>query len=542
MEFSVSNFSGSAPRLADHLIVKGMAKLALDCKLETGQLDSWREPRVLDTAPPTAVTLRFFGNCQYETSATCVDWTRAASRCKRYFSNGDTPWPVTGILDDDCEWPSTRLGIPCPIEPPKVTIQGGKAGHDKDKEGRSYAYQYVNQYGERGALSPGSKAINTFETRHHLIESWELPGPEWGITHIRIYRTVNGHETGREEINTFDTVWMLVDEIPIGVGFYLDKKLNEELSSAAEEDVVTPPPADLKGITLMDSMDVLMGYTGNRVYFSKSNSFHNWPYYLELDDTICGIVESNGILYASTAGRPYAIQAMADCEGADCREAIRLPGNYPMVGCGNRMMGKVATGAVYPSHDGLILLEGKNAPKILTWGLYTPELWQQLQPHTAVPVLHKGSLFVFMAGGSFVMRAPQSAEQGWENDFHSQLSDTDIVDAHSSDGGELYILRRNGEIALWDRGEDIRPHKWVSGEFVIPTDRALGAGRIHHDYGKEHITVEVDKRVVLDRDVVSSRVFRLPMYSTGSRWRFTLMGTSRVSLLSLATAMQDLGQ
>lgn len=541
MEFSISNFSGSLPRLADHLIQKGMAKTAIDCKLSTGQLDSFREPLVIDSVPPSSVTMRFFGNCKYDISATCVDWTQAGSRCERYFSTGDTPWPVTGILDADCELQSTRLGIPCPTKAPKVTQQGGEVGEDKDLEGRSYAYQYVNIYGEMGALSPGSKAINTSETQHHLIESWEIPDPEWGITHIRIYRTVNGHETGREEVNVFDTTWMLVDEIEIGSGFYLDKNLNEDLIEAAEVDVAPPPPADLKGITLMESQDTLIGYTGKRVYFSEANSFHSWPHYLELEDTVCGIVESNGLLYAATNGRPYAIVAMANCEGAACREAIRLPGNYPKLGCGNRTMGKIRAGAVYPTHEGLVMLAGKAAPMLLTWNLYTDEQWQQLQPHTAVPVEHGGRLYVFTAGGSFVTKSPESAEQGWNNDFHSQLSDVDVVDAYATTSGELYILRNNGEIAIWDRGEDIRPHEWVSGEFVIPTDRALGAGRMHVDYGVENIKVVVDRRTVLDRAVLSSRVFRLPMYSTGSRWQFTLSGTGRVSLLSLATAMQDLG-
>lgn len=542
MEFSISNFKGSIPRIADHLIPQGMAKTAMDCKLATGQLDSWREPLIVGEEPPTAVTLRFFGNCQFETSATCVDWTQAGSNCQRFFSAGDTPRPSTGLLDDDCELQSTWLGVPCPVAAPLVTVsQQVPDGEKKDLEGRSYAYQYVNQYGEMGALSPGSRVQNVNELNHHLIDGWEIPEPEWGVTHVRIYRTVNGHETGREEVNTFDTVWMLVGEVEISAGFFLDDLLNEELIEALEVDHVPPPPANLKGIILMDSQDTLAGYAGRRVYFSEANSFHSWPHYLELDDVVCGIVESNGILYAATNGRPYAISAIADCEGAACREAIRLPGNYPKLGCGNRTMGKIRSGAVYPTHDGLVLLTDKSAPVILTWGLYTPEQWQLKQPHTAIPVEHGGRLFVFMAGGSFVMQSPGGAEQGWDNDFHSQLSDTDVLDAYATTSGELYILREDGVVALWDRGEDIRPHRWVSPEFVIPTDRALGAGRLHSDYGSEHVKVEVDGRVVLDRDVVSSRVFRLPMFAIGSRWQFTLTGTSRVSLLSLATGMQDLG-
>lgn len=537
MDLSISNFSGSVPRLADHLLSKGMAAEAIDCKLATGQLDSFREPKVIEAAPPTAVTLRFYGNCDFDTSATCVDWAQAGSRCERFFSTGDTPYPVTGLVGEV----SHRLGVPCPTRAPVVTQQGGEDGHDKDKEGRSYAYQYVNIYGEAGSLSPGSKALNTSELKHHLIEGWEIPGSEWGVTLVRIYRTVNGHETGREEVNIFDTAWMLVAEIPVGSGFFLDDLLNEELIEAADTEDAPPPPAHLNGITLMEAQDTLMGYTGNRIYFSAANNFHSWPHYVELDDKVCGIIESNGLLYAATDGRPYVINAIADCEGAACRDVVRLPGNYPKLGCGNRTMGKVRAGAVYPTHDGIVLLAGKSAPLLLTWNLYTAEQWQLMQPHTAVPVEHGGRLFVFMAGGSFAVRSPESAEQGWDNDFHTGLSDTDIIDAYATPSGDLYILRRGGEIALWDKGEELRPHRWVSNEFVLPTDRSLGAGRMHFEHGSETLKVQVDGRKVLDRSVVSSRVFRLPMYATGSRWRFTLEGTALVSLVSLATAMQDLG-
>lgn len=541
MEFSVSNFKGSTPRIADHLIVQGTAKTAMDCKLSTGQLDSWREPLPVESAAPLSATLRFYGNCNFDVAATCVDWTQAGSLCSRFFSTGDTPRPVTGIFPEGSDnLRSTWLGVPCPTQPPTASPRQQQGGV-KDKEGRSYAYQYVNSFGERGALSPGTPVLNVPETTPVAITSWAIPEPEWGIEKVRIYRTVNGHESGREEVNTFDTTWMLVAEISIHQGLYVDSKANEELSEALEEDLVIPPPESLQGITLMDSQDILAGYTGKRIYFSEANSFHNWPHYLELDDVVCGIVESNGILYVATDGRPYAITATTDCKSAGCREVVRLPGNFPKLGCGNRTMAKLRIGAVYPTHDGLVLLAGKNAPTILSWGLYTPEQWQLMQPHTAVPVEHGGRLFVFCAGGSFVMQAPGGATQGWENDFHSQLSDTDIIDAHATASGDLYILRKDGTVALWDRGEELRPHRWESGEYVLPTDRALGAGRLHTDFGSERLKVEVDGRVVLDRDVLSSRVFRLPMYATGSRWRFTLTGTSRVSLLSLATGMQDLG-
>lgn len=545
MEFSLSKFDGSIPRLADHLLTKGTAAKALDCRLETGQLDSWREPLLVGTVNDSN-TLVMCAPCEFTSGSNCVDWTTPAGKCARSFQSYlDGSRPTTKLRSSGCDDETFYLGVPCPTTAPDIFVLPGgdrdDENYDKSKESQSYAYQYVNVFGEAGSISPGSAPYVVGDGDAITVAGWPVPDTRWGVTHVRIYRSVSGHETGNEEGNTFNTTWMMMATVPVDDGSFNTQVANEDMIEALEEGFSPPPPDRLKGITLIEAQNVLAGYTGRRVWFSESGSFHSWPHYLELDDTVRGIAESNGILYVATAGRPYAITALSNCEGAGCREAIRLPGNYPMVGSGNRSMAKIRSGAVYPTHDGLVLLAGKNAPTLLTWQLYTAGQWQLLQPHTAVPVEHGGKLFVFMRGGSFVIKSPQSAEAGWETDFHSELSDVDVVDAYATPAGDLYLLRESGEIVLWDRGQDLRPHTWVSGEFVLPTDRAIGAGRMHHEYGSENLKVTVDGRTVLDRQVLSSRVFRLPMHAIGSRWRLELNGTSRVSLVSLATAMQDLG-
>ncbi|KMQ97347.1 hypothetical protein RF55_2320 [Lasius niger] len=55
---------------------------------------------------------------------------------------------------------------------------------------------------------------------------------------------------------------------------------------------------------------------------------------------------------------------------------------------GNRHMAALASGAVYPSHDGLVALSGNSVPAIITHPLYAPENWQQLRPDTVLPEVH----------------------------------------------------------------------------------------------------------------------------------------------------------
>jgi hypothetical protein len=531
-------FSGSNPRLAEHLIGGSSAAEALDCRLWHGTLEAWREPLQVREVAEGTKTVAMFGCCWLDFPA-CVDIAYGAVNCKKIYTTGDQEWPAVVSFDDDCVPTIRRLGIPCADTAPSVLV-GAPTGVPKDTEGRSYAYQFVNGDGERGALSKASTSELIQDGQSVVVSGWEVPDASWGITKVRIYRAVSGFQSGKETGNLFDTNWMLVGEAGIGDASFTDTKYNDELQESAEEDVAPPPPVNLRGIVDVKTINALAGYVGNRVYFSENNSYHQWPYFIDLDDNVCGLIESNGVLYAATDGHPYAIAAAVDCKNAGCRVAVRGPMAYPMVGCGNRRMASTPQGAVYPSHDGLILLAGRGEPQVLTHPLYAPDDWQQLAPESATPVAFGGKLFVFARRGSFVLTMPSGSETGWPMDAHSTLSDTDVIDAFVTRTGDFYLLKGTN-VVQWDRGAALRAYRWVSPESVTPVPVGFGAGHIHHKHGAESVTIRVDGRTVLSRSLLSSRPFRLPQWAFGTRWQVTLEGTGVVSLFSLATSMRELG-
>lgn len=534
--FTIKRFGGSTPRVAPHLLGESTAGKALDCKLWHGTLESWREPLFVRPLAPDVSTVALF-NCCWVDFNTTVDVAQGPVNCKTLFTTGAQPWPAVHEFTGDCEMSTRRLGVPCPYKPPQV-FGGTPTG--KDTEGRSYAYQYRNAAGERGSLSQGSPAKLVTEGQSIVVSGWEIPDPSWGVTHVRIFRTVSNHQTGREPGNVMDTTWMLVGEVPVASPAFTDSIRNEDLLEALEEDIANPPPENLRGLVWISSMNALAGFVGRRVYFSENHNYHQWPYYLDLDDNVCALVESGGIVYAATDGAPYAITGSADCANAGCRKAVRLPAVYPMVGCGNRRMTAVPQGAVYPTWDGLVALAGANTPVLLTHALYAPDDWHKLYPESVIPVHFNGRLFVFAHGGSFVLTLANGSESGWPLDSHSELSDAGVIDAFVSRNGDFFIVKPNG-VYQWDRGATLRPHAWVSPEVVAPTMLNFGAGRLWHEHGAERITIHVDGREVLDREVLSARVFRLPMWAEGSVWNIKLTGTSTVKLLSLATSMRELG-
>lgn len=540
-DFTISNFKGSLPRLSPHLIDQGKAAKAVDCNLHSGRLSSWREPKKLRDVPEGTKTVHRFGCCWADFDS-CVDIAHGPVTCTRAFVTGYREYPITIQFDADCNMIEHRLGVPCPDRAPSAsTVSDLDDTDEKDLEGRSYAYQYVNRYDERGALSPGSKAENVRDGQPVVVSGWATPDASWGIDRIRIYRTVTAHTDSMSPNELMIASWMLVAEIPVTDTSFTDKAHNEDLLSALEEDLVPPPPADLQGIIWVDKMNTLAGFVGRRVYFNNNNEYHHWPHYFDLDDTITAMVESNGVLYVMTRGRPYCISAEGSCAAAECREIVRLPGEYPMVGFGNKHTTRLGSGAVYPSHDGLVLLNGNSAPTLYTWQLYSPEIWQELEPHTAVLEEVSGKLFAFFANGAFITSSMGDSKQGWSNDFHTELSDRDVVDVFKLDTGELCLLKPDG-VYLWNRGDELRPHLWVSGEVAFPTPRAMGAVNARFANGPEHLKIVSDERTVLDRDILSKRVMRLPMWAHGSYWHFELSGTAEVAVLSIAPSMHDLGQ
>lgn len=330
-------------------------------------------------------------------------------------------------------------------------------------------------------------------------------------------------------------------EFPITDMTFTDKAFNEELMSSAVEDSVPPPPAELQGIVWVESMNTLAGFVGRRLYMSKNNEYHHWPHHFDLDDTITAIAENNGLLYVMTRGRPYVVSLQRDCKAAACLDIIRLPGNYPMVGSGNKHVAELSAGVIYPSHEGLILLSGNSAETVFTWANYSEYDWQAMEPHTMVASEFGGKIFVFMAQGAFIIRSPSNNAQGWENDTHTELSDRDVLDVFQLTTGELCLLKPDG-VYLWNRGEELRPHRWISRTFSFATPHSMGAVHAVISNGPEHIKIVSDDRTVLDRDIPSKRVMRLPMWAHGRQWYFELTGTAEVSIISIAPSMHDLGQ
>lgn len=534
-----SSFSGSTPRRADHLTPIGQAVKALDCRLSDGSLDSWREPRHIDTVPANTKSVYQAFNCCWLQSTKCASWAEGSVEQRHVFATqyNDFGYPVRIVLGDMCEPTVLRLGLPCPTD---RIVATAATTFNKGSASRQYLFQYEDSLGNFSSASEPSETVVVQEGGAVQLSGWAVPTGGWDIQKIRIYRSVAGiEETAfQESALKIDSAWMLVATIPSTQASYTDTKYDADLIEALGEDEVEPPPAGLRGMTWIRTMNCLAGFVGRELFFTENNSYHNWAYKIKVDDTVKAIVESGDWIYVATDGAPYVIKRETNCENAGCRNAIRMPEPLPLVGGGFRSMIAIPSGALYPTHSGLVYMSANKAPVILTAKHYAPEDWQELHPDTAKLGYHEGLVFAFFRRGAFCMAVQDGAGTAAETEQHTELS-LKPDEIFTSRLGRLY-LRFGTDVKEWNRGSEKMPHRYESGENLAGVPFNFGAVQVLMELGVETLQVFVEGDEVLNETIYKKEHFPLPLWATGQEWRWVLTGTANVKMVGLAPSSKEL--
>lgn len=540
--YTIKSFRGSVPRLEPHLLNVNQARYALDCKLMHGSIEPWRELRLWKKSPSGKAKTAFCFNGCWGFNDSCIDWAAGDVTCHRIFVTGsDKGYPISISYDDNCNERIVRLGVPCPSTAISTFTSSSNAIPDKNLEGRSYAYAYVSQFEEIGALSPPSTVQGVKDGEQVLLSGWQVPDESWEVAKVNIYRSVSGTGIGVQEVgaaNNFSTFWQLVAQIPVTETSYIDTKYNEDLSQAYVEEYCKPPPANLQGICFISGTNSLAGYVGNRIYFSLNNSYHNWREYHDLDDNIKGIIESEGVLYIATDGKPYTVD-VANIGENKPRLAVRIECPWPCVSCGNRHLGKINEGVVYPTHDGLVAIRGRKDFALVSTPYYSPVQWQELLPSTIIPVLKGSHLFCFGKRGSFILSFNNGTEEGWDYDTHTEISDTDVIDAFLTRSGDLFLLKEDGNVYEWDKGNKFRTYYWESSIVVTDQPLAFAAWHVKVNNGESIMSLTANENVIYSVTINRDEIGTLPSWMFGHEWSFNFTGTGTVLYASVSTSMMD---
>ena len=325
------------------------------------------------------------------------------------------------------------------------------------------------------------------------------------------------------------------------------------LPTALASDEYDPPPDGLTGITAIQN-NILVGFVGNKLYFSEPGSPHAWPltYALTLEDDIVAVAAVAGAALVMTEGYPHLISGSDPAAGM---VSSRVDALYPCVAAASVV--SMSYGVVYATHDGLAVFAPGAGPQILTRINFNNDSWQaKLDPSSIRASFYGDAYIASHSTGAFTFQYDQQTGGAFvdiDYTFDALYYDTE-------EGALYYTEGQTGIVYLWDSNAQ-RPltQEWKSKILTTTAPLNLGAARVKADYGTQskiydtltettwdRATQDWDEDSVLTfrmwvggklavtRSVNSDAMFRLPTGYRDDTFEVGVEGNIRVRAIHLA--------
>jgi hypothetical protein len=383
----LQNFSGIVPRTGPTQLDATQAQKANNVRETSKELRSWKK-EVFEYTP-------HYSNVQtiyklYNTSSGAYRWLEWTSDVdiavgpvgditeSRIYYTGDgapkkTNWALATTSGTGSKpFPNTyyNMGVLAPTAAPTLVKSGGSGTVHED---RAYVYTNVSTFGsvqEESAPSPPT-TISTVEPNATVTVSGfsSVAVSGYNITSRRIYRSVAGTDT---------VSYLFVAEIPVATTSYADTVLAINLGSSLTSLYYTEPPSTLQGIIAMAN-GILVGFTGNQVWFCEPYLPHAWPsnYMMTVNDEIVGLGVYDSSVVVLTKHQPFVITGTSP----GGMSQVKLPMMQPCVS--KKSITTDQYGVLYASPNGLVSI-GNGTQDVVSTPLYTREEWQTLNPSTFV--------------------------------------------------------------------------------------------------------------------------------------------------------------
>lgn len=468
---NLTGFTGEAPRVTPRLLPQTGAQLAQSVRLEDGELSPFRRPFLAHTligavAGQVKTIYRHLGNWLWWDSV--VNAVPGPVAQDRLYYTGD------GV-------PKMRIGsdvYPLKVTAPAAALTAAATapGAGALYETRLYVYTHVTDFGEESEPSPASNEINVVPNGTVTLSGFGAVPAGRNITKQRIYRSVTGASGS--------AAFYFVAERAASTSNFIDSVPQEKFVEPLPSLEWTPPIDTLSGLVSMPN-GMMAGFSGKDLYFCEPFRPHAWPekYSLTTDYDIVALAVYGTTLVVGTKGNPYLVSGTSP----DTMVMEKLELNMPCLS--SKGMIDLGYSIAYPSHDGLVVVQGGSAD-IATKNLLTRDQWLKFKPDEMVcgqfygryfasyryeevdGTTHEGTAIFDLTGDQpFLIRSQHRAEA-----FFYDLT-----------SGALYMLIGT-EIFEWDSRYSIRDvFTWRSKAFVSPAPTSFGA-----------ILFEVDQRSDLD--------------------------------------------
>lgn len=579
----IPGFGGEVPRVEPRTLDAYQSVRAINCDLRRGSLRPLRGVRRVAGVTASARTI-----FKHDIDG-WLAWDKDVSVAKSAVIDviGETPLGHV-LITGDRDYPTQRfaggetyrLGIPRPETAPAVKVKAGagigdvsvhgfiaEAGSDmptRDSElspvegqgvavspvvfssmdgipstdeaeavsrSSSYCYTYVQSlqggvYQQESAPSPPSELVDVKAGDGVLVSGFRPPSlPGLNITHIRIYRTVAGNETGE---------FRFVAEIPVSQVEYMDTAHDKDISTEVLQTTLWDMiPDDAQGLIKTDN-GIYACFRGNELLVSELFIPYAFPesYRLTVEDRIVALGHVDSTIVILTTGRPYLAQGAAP----ESLQLLHLPIEQPCLSA--RSVAHLPGGVVYACPDGLMLFTSAEQ-SLLTSGVFTRDQWQELGPENLIGSVLDGRYIGFFSGTG----------QG----FILDLGHKDIVRVELP-GGEVHAMRHHvnddciylaagTDISVFEGGEPL-PYTWRSKPFFTSAFTTMSALRIEGEQSKvDPVTVRLFGPSETPRQtlrVCDTRTVRVRTTRGEKLWALELSGTAPVYEARMGASVEDL--
>ena len=417
--FTAQFTSGMNEVLSPALLDENTASLLVNANIESGKINSVRNPKKL--AVNTPEELRHYGKLNrsvvklYERSYWSINDTVTAP-----FYGGDQ---------------ENYLGIPYPKYDREVTfapIDGELSGEYK------YCVTYVNANGWESA--PG--AVLDYERAVKLDKKYVNITVNWSsdvVSYAKVYRTI---DHGAD--------FFCIGEIKKSGDTLTDKVDDYTLAGLEPLSTVDNFPPPDNGKYLCESGGVFFLAVGSTLHFSALGNPHAWPMinFIGLDDIITGIVpEFQGVL-VFTRNNTYRIT------GADDVQTLiktLLPGNQGCVSYNS--ITQISNAPIWLSNDGICLWDGESINVISRRVMNTTRL------QVVCAASANDCYYLFLEKGAIVY-------DHRNGDIFSKLDFTCQYAWYDGNADALYLQNANG-ISVFGEGEK-SAYTYRSGYIGVP--------------------------------------------------------------------------
>lgn len=468
---------GFVPRVAPHLLNDNEAQKALNAKLYSGVLKSWKKPAPITPSVSVAAdTETIYKGLKSDGDDLWLAWNtdvnvvssplETAAPMMVYYTGDGVPKKTNSTLAgttqgvNPADW--YHMGVPAPVSKPTVSRTGSGAS----PETRIYVYTYVNTFGtveEESAPSPVSDEVLCGSGDTVTVSGFATtPTSHLNITKRRIYRSVAG---------TGATTFQFVTEIALSTTSFTDNVASAGLGEQLQTLEWSTPPDDLSGLVLLPN-GFLAGFADESVYFSEVNAPHAWPikYAISVGQKIVGLGVFGQSVVVMTKGFPYLLSGISP----DSMSAEKLPILEPCVS--KQSITSDMAGVTYASPNGLVVI-GPGQAGLVTKNVMLRDDFQVFAPTSLKSVFYAGKYIGFFTGsldpalnnGAFILDSNITATPLTTTTISTNAVFVDI------DTANFYLVIDN-QICLWE-GDPYNslPYEWISKKFVLTAPANMGA-------------------------------------------------------------------